>query len=46
MFGMEIGGIGNSMVMLGCREIDGSLFRLFFCYVYSMRHDAPPLEIS
>jgi hypothetical protein len=46
MFGMEIGGIGNPMVMLGCREIDCRFFMQFFCYVHGMRHDVPPLKIS
>ena len=46
MFGMEIGGNGNLIVMLGCLAIDGSLFMQSFCSVYGMRHDAPPLKIS
>ena len=48
MFGMEIGGNGNLLMMLGCHAIepivpgclviDGSLFMHSFCSVYGMRH--------
>ena len=43
MFGVEIGCIGNMvvmlrclMLMLGCLEIDGSLSMYSFCSVYGM----------
>jgi len=48
MFGMEIGRNGNLIMMLlfGCLAIGGSLFLHFFCSVYGIRHNVPPLKIS
>ncbi len=46
MFGMEIGSIGNLIMMLGRFAIDVSLFMLIFCYVYGFRHNLSPLKIS
>ena len=50
MFGKEIGGLGNSMAMLGlmamlgCSVIDCGLFMQSLCSMYSMRHDGASIE--